>query len=236
MCSSDLGGELPLTALDGIPIITGEAEYSSTFENIYTPGGRIQYLRRAAPKIDFSIVPEAWRRAKIIHLAPVAQEVDSVLPADFRPALLGLTPQGWMRAWNGEGLVHPCEWQGAEQALAQAGAVTFSVEDVGQDEELIEHYAQTGRLLVVTEASAGCRVFWHGDSRRFRAPKVAEVDATGAGDIFASAFFVRLLNTRDPWEAARFATQVASISITRPGMTGVPTAEEIQRCLMEVLE
>ncbi len=230
------GNEIPLTALEGIPIITGEAEYSSTFENIYTPSGRIQYLRRAAPKIDFSIVPEAWRTAKLIHLAPVAQEVDSLLPPDFRPTLLGLTPQGWMRAWNGEGLVHPCAWEGAEQALSKAGAVTFSVEDVGGDEELIERYAHAGRLLVATEASAGCRVFWHGDSRRFRAPKVAEVDATGAGDIFATAFFVRLLNTRDPWEAARFATQIASISVTRRGMLGVPTYEEVQRCLMEVLD
>lgn len=230
------GNEIPLDGLEGIPVVSGEAETSTTFENIYTPQGRIQYIRRVAPKIDFAIVPEAWRRAKIIHIAPVAQEVDSILPSGFRPSLLGLTPQGWMRAWDENGLVRPRAWGGAESALEGAGAVVFSVEDVGGDEEIIERYAHSGRLLAVTEGIAGARVFWHGDSRRFRAPKVEEVDATGAGDVFAAAFFARLLNTRDPWEAARFANQVASISVKRSGMAGVPTYEEVQRCLMEVLD
>ncbi len=124
----------------------------------------------------------------------------------------------------------------AEAALQAAGAVVFSVEDVGGDEERIEQYAHFGRLLAVTEGVAGARVFWHGDSRRFRAPKVDEVDATGAGDVFAAAFFIRLLETRDPWEAARFANRVASISVTRPGIQGVPAPKEIQACLLEVLD
>ncbi len=230
------GNEIPLDELEVIPVVSGESKTSTTFENIYTPQGRTQHIRRVAPKIDFAIVPEAWRRAKIIHLAPVAQEVDSVLPPGFRPSLLGLTPQGWMRSWDENGLVHPCAWDKAESALEEAGAVVFSLEDVGGNEELIEQYAHTGRLLVVTEGVAGARVFWHGDSRRFRAPKVDEVDATGAGDVFAAAFFARLLNTRDPWEAARFANQVAAISVKRPGMAGVPTYDEIQRCLTEVLD
>ncbi len=230
------GNEIPLKGLEDIPVVAGEAEYSTTFENIYALQGRTQYIRRVAPKIDFAIVPEAWQRAKIIHLAPVAQEVDAMLPAGFRPSLLGLTPQGWMRAWDENGLVRPRAWEGSQSALEGAGAVVFSVEDVGGDEELIEQYAHSGRLLAVTEGIAGARVFWNGDSRRFRAPKVQEVDATGAGDVFAAAFFARLLNTRDPWEAARFANQVAAISVTRPGIAGIPSYEEIQRCLMEVLD
>ncbi|HAX70479.1 MAG TPA: hypothetical protein DCY14_12775, partial [Anaerolineae bacterium] len=60
-------------------------------------------------------------------------------------------------------------------------------------------------------------------------------DATGAGDIFAAAFFARCVRTRDPWEAARFATQLASYSVTRVGLQGIPTPKEIEQCLMEVL-
>ena len=44
-----------------------------------------------------------------------------------------------------------------------------------------------------------------------------EVDATGAGDIFAAAFFWRLYVTRDPWEAARFATHLASFCSQEEG-------------------
>jgi sugar/nucleoside kinase (ribokinase family) len=230
------GNEIPLAGLDGIPVVAGEAEHSTTFENVYTAAGRIQYIRQTAPKIDFAIVPEAWKRAKIIHLAPVAQEVDAVLPGDFRPALLGLTPQGWFRAWQADGKVYPCAWTQSEAALAQSGAVVFSVEDVASDEDAIERMAHAARVLAVTEGAAGARLFWHGDSRRFRSPSVNEVDPTGAGDVFAAAFFVRLLNTRDPWEAARFANRMAAISVTRPGMLGVPTSAEVKNCFMEVMD
>jgi sugar/nucleoside kinase (ribokinase family) len=229
------GNEIPLKDLDGIPVVLEEAEHSTTFENLYTPAGRLQFIRSVAPQIDFTLVPEAWRRAKIIHLAPVAGEIESILPDTFHPELLGLTPQGWMRVWSGDGLVRPCEWPEADAALARAGAAIFSVEDVGRDEERIERYAHACRLLAVTEADSGVRLFWHGDSRRFRAPTMTEVDATGAGDIFAAAFFVRLLNTRDPWEAARFANRLAAFSVTRPGLTGVPTQAEVERSLLEVL-
>ena len=79
------------------------------------------------------------------------------------------------------------------------------------------------------------RLFWNGDVRRFRPPVVTEVDTTGAGDIFATAFFFRMFTTRDPWEAARFATQLAAIPVTRSGLQGIPTPEEIQACMAEVL-
>lgn len=230
------GNEIPLDGLEGIPVVAGEAEYSTTFENLYTPEGRIQYIRKVAPKVDFDLVPEAWRSARIIHLAPVAGEVDPVLPGHFRPALSALTIQGWLRTWDESGRVRRCEWPEAGRALAKAGAVVFSVEDVAHNEETIEQYAHATGLVAVTESQAGVRLFWHGDSRRFRAPRVQEVDPTGAGDVFAASFFVRLLNTRDPWEAARFANQVAALSVTRPGLSGVPTAAEVQRCLVEVLD
>lgn len=230
------GNEIPLRALEGIPVVAGKAERSTTFENVYKSGRRFQHIRSVAPKIDLALVPEAWRRAKIIHLAPVAQEVPDLLPEDFHPELLALTPQGWFRAWNGDGLVQPCAWPGADGALARAGAAVFSVEDVGYDEEVIERFSHACRLLAVTKSVEGARLFWHGDSRRFRAPRVKEVDATGAGDIFAAAFFVRLLNTRDPWEAARFANHVAAFSVTRAGLAGIPTSAEVQRSLLEVLD
>jgi sugar/nucleoside kinase (ribokinase family) len=70
--------------------------------------------------------------------------------------------------------------------------------------------------------------------RRFRAPKVKVVEATGAGDVFAASFFIRLYQTRDPWEAARFAVRMSAISVTRVGLEGVPTPDEVQDCLMEV--
>jgi sugar/nucleoside kinase (ribokinase family) len=229
------GSEASLEPLKDIPVISIESPQSTTFENIYTKNGRVQYLRAQASPIDFNSVPESWQRSPIIHLAPIANEIDSILPKQFSPTLLGITPQGWMRQWNSEGRVAPRTWTNAESALMQADAVAFSREDVGGDHELIEHLAHQTRVLAVTEGAAGSVLYWHGDRRRFRAAQVEEVDATGAGDVYAAAFFVRLFTTHDPWEAARFATLLASHTVTRVGLDGIPTAEEIRECMMEVL-
>ncbi|MGZ9166067.1 MAG: PfkB family carbohydrate kinase [Anaerolineales bacterium] len=233
---SAFGKETALDALNGIPIISVASLQSTIFENIYTEHGRVQYLRAQASAIDFNSVPEAWRRTSIIHLAPIANEMDSSLPKGFSPALLGITPQGWMRQWDAEGRIAPRTWTNSQAALMQADAVVISREDVGGDDELIEHMAHQTRVLAVTEGAAGSVLYWHGDRRRFRAPQVAEVDATGAGDIFAAAFFVRLFTTHDPWEAARFATLLASHTVRRVGLDGIPTAAEIQEAMTEVLQ
>lgn len=230
-----VGKETPLGALDGIPVISIESTHSTTFENMYTDAGRAQYLRAQAEKIDLDSVPAVWRNASIIHLAPIANEIHSSLPNDFSPALLAVTPQGWMRQWDSSGRVSRSEWSDPESLLQKANAVVISREDVNGDHELIEHMAHQTRMLVVTEGAEGCVLHWNGDRRRFRAPDVNEADATGAGDVFATAFFIRLLRTRDPWEAARFATLIASISVTRIGLEGIPTQAEIESCLMEVL-
>ena len=229
------GPETSLAPLGDISVIAIESPNSTTFENIYTPSGRIQYLRGQATRIDFNSVPDVWRGAPIMHLGPIASEVDAVLPDSFSPTLLGLTPQGWMRQWDSECRVSRSEWQDADAALARADAVVLSREDVNGDEELIEHMAHQTRVLVVTESAAGAVLYWHGDRRRFPAPKVTEMDATGAGDVFAAAFFYRLLKTRDPWEATRFATRLASCSVTRPGLEGIATQGEVAVCMIEVL-
>lgn len=231
------GGELPLGPLagtDGITLFTIPSAHPTTFENVYIPGGRIQYIHRTAPRIDLELVPPEWRRAPILHIGPIAQEVSPLLGEGFSPVLLGLTPQGWLRTWDGDGRVIPCLWPEAQTALSKAAAAVISIEDVGGDEGQIEAMTLACRVLAVTEGPAGARLYWNGDSRRFRAPVMPEVDATGAGDIFAAAFFFRMYTTRDPWEAARFATRLAANSVTRPGLEGIPTQEEIQTCLVEV--
>ncbi len=227
--------ELPLGPLQDIPIINFPAEVSTTFENQYTAEGRRQTIRNLAPNLGLNLVPEPWKNAPIVHLGPVAQEVEPSLVRYFPTALIGVTPQGWLRAWDASGKVTASEWPEASFVLSHAGAAVVSIHDVDGDEHRIEEMAASCRVLAVTEGELGTRLYWHGDVRRFRAPEVTEVDPTGAGDVFAAAFFTRLYTTRDPWEAARFATQLAAYSVTRPGLSGIPTENEIQECTVEVL-
>ena len=227
--------DAPLQALDGIQIVNIPAEQSTTFENIKTESGRRQILHHQAVPILLEHIPQVWRTASIIHLAPIAGELDPSLAEQLSGKFLGITPQGWMRTWDENGQVAACVWENSEQALGQAEAVVMSVEDVNRDLEQVEAMAHQTRILCLTEGEAGAVLYWNGDRRRFRPVKVQEVDATGAGDIFAAAFFMRYYNTRDPWEATRFATNLAARSVTRVGLNGIPTAQEIEECLMEVL-
>lgn len=231
---ASVGDEAPLEALNGIPLVNVPTERGTVFENIPTPDGRIQILHSRAEPILFDHIPQAWRGAPIIHLAPIADEMDASLAERLSASILGITPQGWMRQWDSQGRVSPKTWMN-ESALHRAGAVILSIEDVGHDLEFVEEMAHHARILCLTEGAAGATLYWNGDRRRFRAPAMEEVDSTGAGDIFAAAFFIRLMNTRDPWEAARFATQLAARSVTRPGLDGIPTLKEIEACLTEVL-
>jgi sugar/nucleoside kinase (ribokinase family) len=229
------GLDAPLQALDGIQTVIIPSEFSTTFENVKTAQGRKQTLHHQAAKINFEHIPSIWRNAPIVHLAPIAQELDSKLAGQFPTSLVGVTPQGWMRAWDESGRVQACAWENSEQILGQAGSVVMSVEDIARDLELAESMAHQTRILCLTEGELGSVLYWNGDRRRFRPPVVEELEPTGAGDIFAAAFFVRLWKTRDPWEAARFATNLAAYSVTRPGLRGIPTKQEIESCLMEVL-
>jgi len=227
--------EVPLPELDGIQLSILSSDKITTFENTYTPSGRIQHIDHPAPNLNITHVPEAWLHTPIVHLGPIAQEVDPGLVRVFPASLLGLTPQGWLREWDLQNRVHLCEWPEARYMLEHASAAVLSIEDLESDESRVEEMAAYSKILVITEGAAGSRLYWNGDLRRFRPPLVKEIDPIGAGDIFAASFFIRLHTTRDPWEAARFATLLAANSVTRPNLQGVPTPEEVQACLIEVL-
>ena len=229
------GMEISPGPLADIPIINLPAEHSTTFENITTPEGRLQTIFHVANTIDLNLIPAEWLNAPIVHLGPIAQEIEPTIVRHLSNSLVGTTPQGWLRTWDDNGSIESTEWPEAAFVLSNVGAAVISIEDLGFDESRIEEMATACRVLAVTEHSDGVRLFWNGDVRRFRPPAVSEVDSTGAGDIFATAFFFRMYTTRDPWEAARFATQIAAISVTRSGLQAIPTPEEIQACMAEVL-
>jgi sugar/nucleoside kinase (ribokinase family) len=229
------GSEIPLGSLGTIPIISYPSEQSTIFENIYEDNHRVQKLHHVAERLDFYHIPDVWRKAPIIHLGPIAQEVEPSIVRSLTNSFVGVTPQGWMRAWDAEGQIRHTEWPEARFVLERCSAAVISVEDVDEDEARIEELAAASSVLVVTEADEGARVYWNGDVRRFRPPDVALIDPTGAGDIFAALFFIRLYQTRDPWEATRFATRLAAHSVTRRGFEGIPTLAEISASLVEVL-
>ena len=99
------GEDAPLHLLDGVQIFNLPTEQSTIFENVRTEQGRKQTLHHQATTISFEHIPQVWRNAPIVHLAPIAQEVDPALAKQFPSSWVGVTPQGWMRGWDEKGSV-----------------------------------------------------------------------------------------------------------------------------------
>jgi len=227
--------DVDLTPLKGINLHIVPSTRTTLFENIQTPQGRVQTLHSRAAIISSDHIPPHWKSCPIVHFGPVAQEIDPGVFNLFDKSLIGVTPQGWLRAWDENGSVYFRSIPGIYDLYKKSSCVVISIEDVQRQENLIEDMANHLPILVVTEAAAGCRVYWNGDVRRFRPPQVDELDSTGAGDIFAAAFFFRLAKTRDPWLAAEFATKIAARSVTRRLIDSPPTPQEVLENMVEII-
>jgi 1D-myo-inositol 3-kinase len=232
----DLLARLP-GALPGVAIAARPAADSTTFENHYDAAGRRQYLRGRAAPLGPGDVPEAWRQARIVLLGPLAQEIVPELATIFPAALLGATPQGWLRQWDSSGLVSPTSWASSFDILPRLHALILSREDViahnggnhqqDQIETLIDAWAQRVRMLILTEGAQGATLHCDGRARHFRAYPTTEVDPTGAGDVFAAAFLIQYALAQDAHAAMRFANCVASFAVEQPGTEGIPTFQQV---------
>jgi len=223
-----------LSALEGIRLHRQASPNTSTFENVYSERGRTQKITAKATDLDLASVPKEWRSAKIVHLAPIAREVHPELLNHFPSAFIGLTPQGWLRRWGSSNDIQLANWRTIKDLLPKADAVVLCIEDLQNNEEAVKEVAEHCRVLAVTKAAHGATIYWDDKHCELPAPEATEIDPTGAGDIFASAFFIRLHQTNDPILAGIFANRVASASITRKGINSTPTRAEIEEAGIKV--
>jgi len=219
-------------ALPGIEVVNVPSSVTTAFQNIYRDGTRQQFVRAVAERITAEAIPPQWHHSPIVQLGPLTQELDEEVIHLFKGSLIGVTPQGWMRQWDDEGRISPVVWAAPERVLPFASVLVLSEEDVGGDMALIQRYVELTKIVVLTAGWKGSAVYHRGQRRYFPARGVSEVDPTGAGDVYAAAYLVRLEETGDPWEAAHFANCVASFSVEKPSVTGIPSRQQVEACLL----
>ncbi len=214
--------------LKEIEILRVDNSSTTTFQNIYSGGVRTQFVREVARKITPSHIPAFLHKTPIVLIGPVAMEVEEEVVYLFSESLIGVTPQGWMRCWDDKGLVRYRVWEEAPRILPKIKALILSEEDVQGDLRIVEEYAKFVEILVLTQAERGATLYWRGEKESFPARPAALVDPTGAGDVFAAAFLVRLYETGDPRRATRFANAVASFSVEAHGVSGIPDRRTVE--------
>ncbi|GAB4574961.1 MAG: PfkB family carbohydrate kinase [Anaerolineae bacterium] len=222
-----------LPALEGLAVHLIPAASSTIFVNRYTPTGREQVVEGYASPLRFADIPEAWRRAPIVHLGPITPALDeSLTPAAFPDALVGITPQGYMRTWGADGRVIPVPWRQAPEMLPHAITV-LSDEDLGFDSAREAEYAAQARALVVTRNDRGATLYRNGKRHDYPAPAIEQlIHPTGAGDVFAAALFCTLFRHPEDWDRAmRVAINVASTFVEQCPDPGAPSAASMRAVL-----
>lgn len=212
-----------------IQVFSKSADKTTVFENIYRNGLRTQYLHERSATIYPDDVPAAWQSAPVVQFCPIADEVDFSLLRAFPNALRAATIQGWLRKWDSEGKISPkaMDWQ----QLAALDIVIMSDADIAGFENAIPEIASLVRVLVITQGANGARVFHEGQEYFFPSFPVREVDATGAGDVFATAFILKYAGTDDVSTAAAFAHVAASFVVEGVGINNLDALEKIRERL-----
>ena len=205
-----------------------DADATTTFENIYDGGHRTQYIREQGAPIGHDAVPAAWRDAPIVLLGALWAELAPDFAAAFASdALVGVSAQGYLREADAGARVHHTSWRG-EPFWNGCDVLFVSDEDLGDQRDDLARWLTDVPVVVMTASARGAHVYSDRRWRRLDAYPQEETDPTGAGDTFATGFLIRLHETGDVDDAARFGSAAASLSVRGVGADAMPDRAEVE--------
>lgn len=236
---------------DRVQVIVQDADVPTTFTNHYVGSRRTQQIRHWAGPIDIRGLPPHWGNAKIVHLGPVADELDPRRITGLTTGFLGVTPQGWMRDWPREqgGMVRLAPLRLPVDLVNRLDSAIVSDEEIFHARDLIERVGER-RMSVVTRGPEGATIYHSAGNvpdaypgeKHFRTVDIPGIEVkvkslTGAGDVFAAAFFMKASEkTSSALEAGRFANAVAALSLREMGVGVVPEMREVNALLAKLAE
>jgi ribokinase len=181
---------------------------------------------RATRPLTPDQVPDAWRGARGVHLAPSAPEVMLAMLDRFGPDTVVTADPGWQLAERPLASLAPLLVR-LRAFLPSEVELRALVPGAGLAEALAELAELCPGAVAVKLGAKGVLVW----DRAAAAPvavaarPVAAADPTGAGDSFCGGFLAGLVETGDPINAARFGAIAASRVVTRFGADGALPAD-----------
>ncbi len=216
-----------------IELVSIPAAATTVFEHEQVGGERRLLVRATAQPLGVDDLPEDWHDPELVLLAPVVNEVDGALVTAFEGATLAAEAQGWLRAVAHDGAVHTQTWPSPKGVLSRLQALFLSGADVRGQEAAMTEWVQRVPVAAVTAGARGALLYVNGERYDVRPRRARQVDATGAGDVFAATWLVRYRMSGDPWEAAEAATCAASLAVEANGWSGVPDAAGLEAALKD---
>lgn len=227
----DAGLRTELDAIAGeVEFIVQHSDATTTFTNSEVAGRRRQIIHAWGEPIDLNGLPAHWRSAGVVHLAPVAQEIDLRQVGRLGAGMVGCTPQGWMRQWDPLrlGLVRQIPLRLPPDAVSRIDSLVVSSSEFVDARDVVEEIGSRG-LAVVTRGALGAHVRDRGRTFDIEPYKVAQTDPTGAGDTFAAVLFAARSLGESAVASVRYAAAAGALKVAGEGVQAVPRREAIER-------
>jgi sugar/nucleoside kinase (ribokinase family) len=209
-----------------IEVVALRAPEPLVFTNVVERGSRRQRARGPAALLVPEALPDSWRAADLLLLAPVLGELD---PAEFvrsvRATTVGLCVQGLVRDVR-DGFVIPRQLQPDAAALGGIHVAFLGDDEAAGQPELADALAALVPVVAWTHGARGSEVRARGRTLRAGVHPAREVDPTGAGDVYAAAFLLSLARGGSLEDAARLGAAAASIVVEGLGGDALPRVAE----------
>ncbi len=216
--------------MPGVTVTNVESPNTTTFQNLYDAGHRKQLLAARGGEIANTDIPDYWNSPPIVVICPLARELSADTCSWFPESTTGLVLQGFFRRWDEYGVVnvHPelPPLVESRAALAIASHYELSAQEARAWNDLAD-------VVVRTRGPEGAELYSARDMSDVATPPVDEIDPTGAGDVWAAAYLIRLRETGDVETAARFASATASLSVTGVGLSGIPARRDVEEAVAQ---
>jgi len=207
------------------------AAQTTTLETLGSGATRRQRVIAWAGPIGEDLVVHS----SILHLAPVVRET----PSRWRGSVgfVGLTPQGLVREWGGR--TKEIKLTPPDAMVGQPGAcdaIVVSEAELPSCVGLIWEAVGAGAIAAITAGAAATTILSPGEPVvKVEVPAIEDPsDDTGAGDVFAAAFFLALSQGQPPGSAAAFANAAAAVRIGGAGADAIGDVDAIEARLRAV--
>jgi sugar/nucleoside kinase (ribokinase family) len=216
----------------GIEVELQQSENLTSFVNDYMLVERKQFVYRDAGKIDF----KDFGKVDVIHLGPVLNEVtlECVKEAKKNSKIVSLDVQGFVRELKGKEVIKKF-WDEKEDFLKYVDLVKISGYEIDsvcekkKYEDVFDELMSFGvKVVELTLGEKGSIIASEG-IHRIPAFKTTLVDKTGSGDVFATAFAIRYLETKNPLESGFFASAAASFVVEDFGAKNIVERERVEK-------
>ena len=198
---------------------------TTCFVLTYSNGNRKLQLKNMAPQIVLKDIPFSLK-AKVIHIAPVANElsVDVIRQLRKKTPLLSIDPQGFLREFDKAGNVRLKRLSDVN-FLQQCDVFKSSIEEAKMAaghpnlRDSMKKIRKCGvKIVLATMGKSGIvahlgEEFYHIPACK---PKMLK-DPTGAGDVFVGAFLAEYIRGKEPLWCCCVGSAAASFIVEEIG-------------------